>query len=90
MCELCQHHPCITRCPNYEEKPVCCCDICGEDIFAGDVYYEIKVEGFVTQNICEDCIEDSKCYAEHEEPDPDCWELTDRLYEESKYEDDEG
>jgi hypothetical protein len=71
MCDLCQHYPCATNCPNYEEKPVCCCDKCGEDIFAGDIFYEIKIEGFLTQNLCEDCIEDSKKYAEHDLPDED-------------------
>lgn len=81
MCEECRHYPCISNCPNHVEEPVCSCDICGEDIFQGQLYYEID-----SQNICEECIENGKRYAEHEEPDTDCWELTDRLYEESKYE----
>lgn len=89
MCDLCQHYPCKTACPNYEEKPVCYCDICGEGIFNGDMYYNIKVEGVNPQYICEDCIEDCKTYAEWDEPDPDCWELADRPYEESKYEEEE-
>lgn len=84
MCEECRHYPCISRCPNFEEDPVCYCSECGEGIFNGDIYYKIA-----DMMLCEDCINDCKTYAEFEEPDPDCWELTDRLYEESKYEDDE-
>lgn len=59
MCDECRHSPCITRCPNYEEKPLFYCDRCGEGIFNGEIYYKIA-----DMMLCEDCISDSKTYAE--------------------------
>ena len=39
-----------------EENPVCHCDGCGEELYAGDIYYRIGL-----QKLCPDCLRD---YAE--------------------------
>lgn len=64
------------------EPPVCfTCSECGDSIYHGDTMFR-----FDKIIYCESCMEDARTEAEVEEPDPDCWERTDRLYEESKYE----
>lgn len=70
MCDLCFHSPCVSNCPNFEPQAVCYCDICGESIFNGDVFYEIA-----DMKICEECVDNSKSYAEYEEYEPDGCDL---------------
>ena len=36
-----------------EENPVCHCDGCGEELYAGDIYYRIGL-----QKLCPDCLRD--------------------------------
>lgn len=59
MCEICRMSPCHSRCPNAPDTPVCKCEICGENIYAGEVMYVIEGE-----NICENCIDRGRTYAE--------------------------
>lgn len=76
MCSDCGHFPCVSRCPNYEEKPLFYCDRCGEGIFDGDKFYQI--DGIIdvkTLLICEDCMSDFGKYAEHEDCEPDGCDL---------------
>ena len=73
MCDLCRHYPCASNCPNAPE-PVAMytCDNCGEGIFDGEHYYKIdNVADVKTLLICDECMRDSKCYAEYEEYEPD-------------------
>ena len=52
-----------------ERKPVYHCSWCGNEIYAGDPYYEIAYMGIV----CERCMDECKHYAE--KPDvTDVWE----------------
>ena len=67
MCDLCGHNPCISRCPNFEEEAICYCDNCGCGIFSGEHYYRIAIEGYPTQNLCEECVDNFGEYAENEE-----------------------
>lgn len=67
MCEICRQFPCNRHCPNSQEKPMYTCDCCGGEIYKGDYYYQIAVEGYPTQILCEDCIEESKRCAEEDE-----------------------
>lgn len=71
MCEECRHYPCLSNCPNYEPLVLAVCDSCGGEIYAGEHYFEIPLEGYPTFNICEDCMDDFGKYAEVDEPDPD-------------------
>ena len=77
MCMECGHNPCVSRCPNFEPQAVYTCDNCGGAIYDGEVYYKIDdVADVKTLLICEECMRESKCYAEYEdyEPDPmDIW-----------------
>lgn len=42
MCDICQHNPCLSRCPNAPEPAkVYRCEFCGEDIVEGEEYIEI-------------------------------------------------
>ena len=42
MCDICQHSPCLSRCPNAPEpEKVYQCEHCGEDIIEGEEYIEI-------------------------------------------------
>ena len=60
MCYECRQIPCHPRCPNAGEPPIVCyCDTCGDVIRDGDVMFVIDNYRF-----CEDCIEDSRTYAE--------------------------
>ena len=59
MCDECKKHPCHPRCPNADEPIAHVCDMCGGSIFVGDEMYVIYDDTF-----CEDCIRDSKTYAE--------------------------
>lgn len=60
MCSECRRTPCHPRCPNANEPPVVCkCDICGDGIYDGDAFYVIG-----ELNVCEDCVDNSKTYAE--------------------------
>ena len=51
MCVECRRTPCPTDCINYEMKPVTSCGSCGDDIYLGDDYYQLKDD-----IICVDCI----------------------------------
>ena len=76
MCDLCGHFPCISRCPNYEPEAVYTCDRCGVGIYDGETFYQINdISDVKTLIICEDCISDTKQYAEHEEYEPDGCDL---------------
>ena len=55
---------CPQGCPNYPEPiPVHYCSECKSGIYDGDTYY--KIEG---KKYCIDCIDDSRNYAEYEDP----------------------
>ena len=56
MCDLRNHFPCLSGCPNAEEEqPVCTCHKCKEPIFEGDRIAEI--DGHI---LCESCVEGIK------------------------------
>lgn len=60
MCDICLQYPCHPRCPNADEPPVACeCDLCNGNIYEGDAVYVI--DGI---HVCEDCIDNSRTYAE--------------------------
>ena len=60
MCSECWQHPCHPQCPNAPEPPaVFVCSGCGEEIVAGEDYWDILGEQF-----CENCIDDSRRTAE--------------------------
>lgn len=59
MCMECRRSPCHPRCPNAVHIPVCECEQCGSEIYEGETMYVINGE-----NICENCITDSRTYAE--------------------------
>lgn len=67
MCDICRQHPCSRHCPNNTEKPLFVCDSCGAGIFEGEHFFEITVEGYLTYNICEDCIDSFGRYAERDD-----------------------
>lgn len=67
MCDICRKYPCDRHCPNSEEKPMYTCDSCGGEIYAGEHYFEIPLEGYPTFNICKDCMDDFGKYAENKE-----------------------
>lgn len=71
MCEECRHSPCISRCPNFVQVPLCYCDQCGEGICSGDYFYRINIEGYPVQNLCDSCIDEFGLYAETEDEDDD-------------------
>ena len=71
MCDLCGRYPCADSCPNYEPLVLAVCDACGGEIYAGEHYYEIPLEGYPTFNICEECMDDFGRYAEVSEPKDD-------------------
>ena len=58
MCQECMQTPCHPRCPNASYKPVCECDMCGDDIYEDDVMYIVN-----DNNICERCMDECKTYA---------------------------
>lgn len=55
MCAICQHTPCLRRCPNADIPVFDICRRCGNDIERGDSYAEINGE-----NICENCLNSMK------------------------------
>lgn len=66
-CEHCRQFPHNPRCPMADEPPmVHLCDWCKGEIREGDEFYRI-----IHENVCAECIEDSRMTAEFEEPD---WE----------------
>lgn len=67
MCDICRRNPCSKHCPNNTKKPLLVCDSCGDDIFEGEHFFEVTVEGYQTFNICEDCMDSFGRYAENEE-----------------------
>lgn len=71
MCDICRRNPCSKHCPNSTEKPLNVCDSCGDDIFEGEHFFEVTVEGYQTFNICEECMDSFGKYAEVDEPNPD-------------------
>ena len=83
MCDLCGHYPCISRCPNYSEDPLYTCDNCGGEIYSGEHFYKIAIEGYPTQILCEDCIDSFGEYAEEEYYEPDACDVA-KAYEEER------
>ena len=63
--------PCVSNCPNYEPLVLAVCDSCGGEIYAGEHYFEVSLEGYPTFNICEECMDDFGKYAEVSEPKDD-------------------
>lgn len=59
MCEECRRYPCHPSCPNAEPVIVCNCEICGDDIHAGETVYTINGKMY-----CETCIDDCREVAE--------------------------
>lgn len=51
MCSECGFNPCLSRCPNAEEKIVC--SICKDEILSGSY---ASINGI--EYICEDCLWD--------------------------------
>ena len=45
----------MTEDPRDDAEPVCHCELCGDDIYAGETIYEID-----DNIICEKCIENSR------------------------------
>ena len=58
MCDICWQTPCHNRCPNTDVHYVCKCVNCGNEIYDGDVCYDINGEIW-----CEDCITDCRTFA---------------------------
>lgn len=83
MCEECRHWPCVSSCPNFVAEPVCYCDNCGGEIYSGEHYYRITIEGYPTQNLCEECVDSFGEYADSEEYEPDPCDLA-KAYEEER------
>ncbi len=50
MCSECGQTPCMTRCPNFEDKIVDTCSRCHENIYENEKYYLIKDNTY-----CENC-----------------------------------
>ena len=51
MCEICGYTPCLPACPNSDEaKPIHHCQKCGDDLYEGDVCYDVDGDIY-----CEDC-----------------------------------
>ena len=62
MCQECRHNPCVPACPNYDPPIAYKCDVCGSNIYEGDLMYVVD-----DKHYCEDC-----CYqTEAEVPEPD-------------------
>lgn len=53
MCEYCRQFTCPAGCPNAEVKAVAVCEKCGDDIVAGEGYYE-----YFGNHYHEDCFEE--------------------------------
>ena len=83
MCEECRHYPCISSCPNFEAEALYYCDNCGGEIYSGEHYYRITIEGYPTQNLCEECVDSFGEYAESEEYEPDACDVA-KAYEEER------
>lgn len=48
MCDVCEHNPCLPRCPNYFNKvSFHYCSICGEGIVYGEEYIEYEPGHFI-------------------------------------------
>ena len=62
MCSECGQTPCVTRCPNFEDKKVGYCHNCGEDIYKCDTYH-IADDNIICDNcIISYCIDNTKEY----------------------------
>ncbi len=58
MCDICQHWPCVPRCPNYKmPKTGIRCMFCGEEIQYGEPFLE-----FTMGQSCIRCAEDKKIF----------------------------
>lgn len=59
------------------EPPVCFnCDRCGNAIYDGDTFFQINdISDVKTLIICEECISETKQYAEYEPYEPDGCDL---------------
>lgn len=66
MCDECKHYPCVSNCPNFEPTALAVCDACGCDIYAGEHYFEIPIEGYPTFMICDEYNDGFGKYAERE------------------------
>lgn len=61
-CQFCHQLPHHVSCPNAPEpQPVLPCENCGEDIYEGELYYDLPAE-----KLCRKCIKDSETIAEIE------------------------
>lgn len=54
MCDVCNHTPCLSACPNAGDPPVVgrCC-LCHDPIYAGDEYAVYQ-----SHEYCEPCLDD--------------------------------
>lgn len=60
MCSECWKNPCDPRCPNAPEPAVVYyCELCGDEIYEGDEYWELLDSYF-----CERCINQAQNTAE--------------------------
>ena len=44
MCSECGQTPCVTRCPNFEDKIISRCPVCRDEVLEGEECAEIKDE----------------------------------------------
>lgn len=57
MCEICRQTPCHNMCPNAEEQPVVgTCSVCGDDIYAGEYFFEITEDKRVHKSCAGDLV----------------------------------
>lgn len=62
MCSECGQTPCMTRCPNFEDKKIGDCHNCGEDIYKCDTYYTVDDHIVCDNCIISYCIDNTKEY----------------------------
>ena len=42
MCSECGQTPCVTRCPNFEDKKIGYCPFCNDEVLESEEYAEIN------------------------------------------------
>ena len=82
MCEYCHyligHHP---RCPAYIPKVIAKCDMCGAELYAGDLLLHGEYE-----KVCDSCMRDYMKDVFSDKSTPEMAQLLDFEIEELKYE----
>lgn len=72
MCYECGSHPCVSSCPN--AKRIVChkCVNCKDDIYDGEIFYNLNGDAW-----CEECIDEAKTFADYEIDQEDVYEYDD-------------